>query len=84
MKKIKNKTLNQKHQKGFYFEDYAEVDNFNKKDSNSPKISLDRIVFVFFFFVCLIFIFSVKAFYISFSKDDVFNSNIKNNFKKIQ
>ena len=70
MKKNKNNEMNQK---SFYFEDYSHYSTFqlNKKKIN---ISEDRIYLLFFVFFSLIFIFTIKIFFIS-----LHDGNIKNN-----
>ena len=58
-KKIsKNRNFNI-NQKSFYFEDYIETNQKNKKFHKSP-VSEDRIYVLFFFFFCLIAIFTIK------------------------
>ena len=57
-KSKKNKTINQ-NQKSFYFEDYLETNQKQKKISKS-SISEDRIYVLFFFFFFLLAIFSIK------------------------
>ena len=71
MKKIykKNKNKNE-NQKSFYFEDFLET-NQNKKKSNNVGISQDRIYILFFFFFCLVAIFSIKITVVSFKKLEV-------------
>ena len=74
-KKIKkNKDLNQR---SFYFEDYLET---NKKTKNQKKINnfQDRIYLLFFFFLSLILIFSIKITHISLNKKDIFNFEKQN------
>tara|TARA_Y100000768_G_scaffold365173_1_gene326218 strand:- start:19223 stop:20944 length:1722 start_codon:yes stop_codon:yes gene_type:complete len=68
-KYIKNKNSNQT---SFYFEDYLETSKKNKilKKSNNFQ---DRIYLLFFFFLSLILIFSIKITHISLSKKDIFN-----------
>ena len=53
------------NQKSFYFEDYLET-NINKKKSKHSNISQDRIYILFFFFFCLVAIFSIKITIVSF------------------
>ena len=58
-KKIsKNRNFNI-NQKSFYFEDYIETNQKNKKFHKS-SVSEDRIYVLFFFFFCLIAIFTIK------------------------
>ncbi len=56
--KKKNKNLN-KNQRSFYFEDYLETNQKQRKFLKS-YISEDRIYVLFFFFVCLILTFTIK------------------------
>jgi len=74
----KKKTIKKK---SFYFEDYTESTlNDNDKSSNSIKISLNRVTFLFFIFVSLILIFGIKITYLSLAPDKNFNlNNIKKN-----
>ena len=64
LKQNKNFNINQN---SFYFEDYLET-NQNLKKNQKSTISDDRIYILFFFFLCLITIFSVKITLISFQK----------------
>ena len=75
-KSKKNKNFN-KNQKSFYFEDYIET-NLKQKDISKSYISEDRIYILFFFFFCLIAIFSIKITSISI-KEPQFLLNKKNN-----
>ena len=65
-KSRKNKNFN-KNQKSFYFEDYFET-NLKEKNKLKSFISEDRIYILFFFFFCLITIFSIKITSISFQE----------------
>ncbi len=65
-KSRKNKNFN-KNQKSFYFEDYFET-NLKEKNKSKSFISEDRIYILFFFFFCLITIFSIKITSISFQE----------------
>ena len=60
------------NQTSFYFEDYLETNKKNKiiKKKNNFQ---DRIYILFFFFLSLVLIFSIKITYISLSKKDFFN-----------
>ena len=60
------------NQASFYFEDYLETNKKNKiiKKKNNFQ---DRIYILFFFFLSLVLIFSIKITYISLSKKDFFN-----------
>ena len=71
MKKQKNKNFNI-NQKSFYFEDYLETNQKNKKVKDS-NIFQDRIYLLFFLFFSLITIFSIKI---------IFMENITINEKK--
>ena len=74
----KKKTIKKK---SFYFDDYTESTLAdNNKSSNSIKISLNRVTFLFFIFVSLIIIFGIKITYLSLTPDKNFNfNNIKKN-----
>ncbi len=73
-KKLKrNKNFNE-NQKSFYFEDYLET-NQNKKKFENTNISQDRIYMLFFFFFCLVAIFSIKITIVSFKKLEIQNYN---------
>ena len=65
----KNKDINQT---SFYFEDYLETNKKNQASKKSNNFQ-DRIYLLFFFFLSLIFIFSIKITYISLNKKDNFN-----------
>ena len=66
MKKIKNK---QKNQRSFYFNEYNQNLTTEKK-SGVLNISHDRIYLLFFIFLCLVFIFATKIFFISLKNYD--------------
>ena len=52
-------------QKSIFFSDYQESEiAFIKKDANKIKISLNRVVFLFFIFLSLAIIFSTKVIYL--------------------
>ena len=74
MKKNINKKKRKKHfninQTSFYFEDYLETNNKIQKKSN---ISQDRIYLLFFLFLSLIFIFSIRIIHVSMNKIEIFN-----------
>ena len=94
-KRKKNKNYNE-NQKSFYFEDYLET---NQKQRTISKLSIteDRIYLLFFFFICLIAVFSIKITFISFQnpqflenkknsnvfKPSVYTNNIEKGYKKI-
>ena len=71
-KQKKNKNFNI-NQTSFYFEDYFESNQKNKKIKNS-SISQDRIYLLFFLFFSLITIFSIKITYVSLKKPEIFYS----------
>ena len=68
--------------KSFFFEDYKESEIiYNKKSFNSPKISLNRISFLFFIFFSLMTIFSIKLIYLSlFTEKNIFSQKNKQSF----
>ena len=72
MKLRKNKRLN-KNQGSFYFEDYLET---NRKNKFLKKNNLfqDRIYLLFFLFISLILIFSIRIIHVSLNKIEIFNS----------
>ena len=76
-KRKKNKNFNI-NQKSFYFEDYLETNQKNKKIKKS-SISQDRIYLLFFLFFSLITIFSIKITFISLKNFEVYNQK-KNSF----
>jgi len=69
-KRKKNKNFNI-NQKSFYFEDYLETNQKNKKIKNS-NISQDRIYLLFFLFFSLITIFSIKIIFVSLKNFEVY------------
>ena len=71
MKPRKNKNLNNK-QSSFYFEDYLET---NRKNKFLKKNNLfqDRIYLLFFLFISLILIFSIRIIHVSLNKIEIFN-----------
>ena len=72
-KQKKNKNFN-KNQASFYFEDY--LDNLKyKKNAKDSNISKDRIYLLFFLFICLITIFSIKISFVSLQKPKILNYN---------
>jgi len=74
-KRRKNKDFNI-NQKSFYFEDYLEINQKNKKVKNS-NISQDRVYLLFFLFFSLITIFSIKIIFVSLKNLEIYNK--KNN-----
>ena len=77
-KSKKNKDYNI-NQKSFYFEDYLETNQKNKKVKNS-NISQDRIYLLFFLFFSLITIFSIKIIFVSLKNLETYNQRNKYNF----
>ena len=68
-KKNKNFNINQK---SFYFEDYLETNQKNKKVKDS-NISQDRVYLLFFLFFSLITIFSIKIIFVSLKNLEIYN-----------
>ena len=68
---MKKKQIKNINQASFYFENYLET---NKKNKNYKKADSfqDRIYFLFFFFLSLILIFSIKITHLSLSKTSTF------------
>ena len=66
--------------KSFFFDDSEESDFFfDKKNSNEVRISSNKTAFLFFCFLGLIFIFSIKIIYISlFSEKNILAKKINN------
>jgi len=83
MKKIikQDKNIN-KNQKSFYFEDYLETNQKQKKNFKSG-ISDDRIYILFFCFACLVLIFTIKIAAISI-QDPVYFEVKKKNFMSLR
>ena len=74
MRKKSKKTIKYNlNQKSFYFEDYLET---NKKNKYSQKNNLfqDRIYLLFFLFLSLILIFSIRIIHVSLNKFEIYNS----------
>jgi len=67
--KNKNKNYTNKNQKSFFFEDFLETTQINKK-LNKLKIYEDRLYILFTFFFSLILIFSISIFFISIQKSN--------------
>ena len=73
---MKKKTKN--NQKSFFFEDYT-VSEISNQNIKKIKISLNRVVFLFFVFLTLIIIFSIKTIFLSLSpQKNIFSQ--KSNF----
>ena len=80
-KKIKNKNINQT---SFYFEDYLESNKENKFSKKSDNFK-DRIYLLFFFFLSLVLIFSIKITHLSLSKTPTFDQeNASSKFSLIR
>ena len=72
---MNDKKKKKTNQKSFYFEDYTESEIIiNNKCNKLAKISLNRVSFLFFIFLSLIFIFSVKIIYLSLHSEKKFFS----------
>ena len=70
--KKKQKKINDINQTSFYFEDYLET-NKRKKSLKKKNDLQDRIYLIFFFFMSLILIFTIKITHLSLSKSSTFN-----------
>ncbi len=66
-------------QTSFYFEDYLETNKKNKYFKKTNNLQ-DRIYLLFFFFLSLVLIFSIKITHLSLSKTPIFNQ--ENKFSK--
>jgi len=82
--KKKQKKIKNINQKSFYFEEYLKTNKkskFSKKDDNLQ----DRIYLLFFFFLSLVLVFSIKITHLSLSKTPSFNQEIRSsNFTLIR
>ena len=72
MKKQKNNKDLNINQKSFYFEDYLEINQKNKKVDDSKKYQ-DRIYLLFFLFLSLVVIFSIKITLVSLKKPEMYS-----------
>jgi len=79
--KKKQKKIKDINQTSFYFEDYLETNKKNKF-SNKTNNFQDRIYLLFFFFLSLILIFSIKIIHLSLDETSVFSQE-KNSSKFI-
>jgi cell division protein FtsI (penicillin-binding protein 3) len=70
--KKKQKKIKDINQASFYFEDYLET-NKQKKSLKKKNDLQDRIYLIFFFFLSLVLIFSIKITHLSLSKSSTFN-----------
>ena len=70
---------NEFKKKSFYFQDYDESKIIiNNKNVNLVKVSLNRVIFLFFVFFSLVLISSIKIFHLSLSPEkNFFSRNIK-------
>ena len=75
-KKTKKNNNNNINQNSFYFEDYLETNQRQKTIIKSP-ISEDRVYLLFFFFLCLIVIFSLKITVVSVQNPELINIKSK-------
>ena len=73
IKKYRKSKSTNKNQRSFYFKDYIATNLKQKKIYKSP-ISEDRIYILFFFFFCLIAIFSLKITFVSFKNPNFFET----------
>ena len=76
IKKRRKNKKNNENQKSFYFQDYLET-SLKQKNLSKSLISEDRIYMLFFFFLCLIIIFSIKITLVSIQKP-LFSNNSNN------
>jgi len=74
----KNKNINI-NQTSFYFEDYLETNQKNKKIKDS-KISQDRVYLLFFLFFSLITIFAIKITFVSLKEPVKLNAKIDSSY----
>ena len=80
-KKLRKNNNFNKNQKSFYFEDYLETNQKDKKIKNS-SISQDRVYLLFFLFFSLIIIFAIKITLISLKSPVITNyKNDSSQFK---
>ena len=72
--------------KSFYFEDYVETELIQKNKSFfTTKVSLSRVTFIYFIFLSLILIFSLKIIYLSLTTEknfEIYNTEQKNFLKE--
>ena len=80
--KKKQKKIKNINQTSFYFDDYLETNKKNKFLKKKDNFQ-DRIYLLFFFFLSLIIIFSIKITHLSLSKTPTFNQNLINSKFKI-
>ena len=70
--KKKQEKIKHINQTSFYFEDYLETNKKNRLSNKADNFQ-DRIYLLFFFFLSLILIFSIKIVHLSFSRTPTFN-----------
>jgi len=84
MKKIAKKDKGINRKKSFYFEDYTDSeDAVYNQNKSTTRIYPNRVVFIFFVFLSLILIFSIKIIYLSFANDD-FSSSKNENYQSFK
>tara|TARA_B100000686_G_scaffold131466_1_gene138400 strand:- start:109 stop:1833 length:1725 start_codon:yes stop_codon:yes gene_type:complete len=81
---MKKKEKKNAKQKSFFFKDYDDSEIlFREKNNNQVKISLNRVSFLSFAFLFLIFIFSIKFVYLSLAfQQNSFSNQFKSSFIK--
>ena len=77
--KRKQKKIKNNNQASFYFEDYLETNKRIKFSKNINSLQ-DRIYLIFFFFISLILIFSIKITHISLSNTSFNKQNTYSKF----
>ena len=75
-KKYKKNKHDNINQKSFYFEDYLQT-NKEQKNISKSSISEDRIYVLFFFFLSLILIFTIKITVLSVQNPELLNTKKK-------
>ena len=75
---MQNKKEKKNKKKSFYFKDYSDSSLFVSSD-NTIRASLNRVTFLFFIFLSLTFIFSIKIIYLSLTPE---RFSLENNKKK--
>ena len=76
---MQNKKEKKNKKKSFYFKDYSDSSLFVSSD-NTIRASLNRVTFLFFIFLGLTFIFSIKIIYLSLTSERFSLENNKKNF----
>jgi cell division protein FtsI (penicillin-binding protein 3) len=72
---MKKKKIKDKNQTSFYFEDYLETNKKNRYSKKKDNFQ-DRIYLLFFFFLSLILIFSIKITHLSLSKTTTLHQGV--------